>query len=96
MGAPKMTTLQKLIKEAIRYGMAPDEVDVDLTDEQAMLDFIGSAQGWDSPREMGITKADRETAKQAWAVMSAKPTITEFNRKHSQWLRARVVRQDDK
>ena len=63
-----MTTLKKLAKQAIRYGITPECIGPvsTFTDEAYMKGYLGFIESWATPASYGGTAVDRERARRAW------------------------------
>src|ERR1039458_4756711 len=60
-----MTTLKKLAKQAIRYGITPECIGPisTFTDEAYMKGYLGFIESWATPASYGGKAVDRERAK---------------------------------
>ena len=63
-----MTVLKELAKEAIRYGLKPEDIGPvsTFTDDEYMRCYIGHLRGLEAPASFGISAVHRERAQRAW------------------------------
>jgi hypothetical protein len=68
-----MTILEKLAKQAIRYGLKPDDIGPisTFTDDEYMRCYIGHLRGFEAPASFGISAVHRDRARKAWAKVFA-------------------------
>jgi hypothetical protein len=64
-----MTVLKELAKQAIRYGLKPEDIGPPstFTDEEYMRCYIGHLRGLESPASFGVSDVHRDRARRAWA-----------------------------
>jgi hypothetical protein len=64
-----MTILEKLAKQAIRYGLKPEDIGPisTFTDDEYMRCYIGHLRGFEAPASFGISAVHRDRARKAWA-----------------------------
>ena len=64
-----MTVLKELAKQAIRYGLKPEDVGPPstFTDLEYMRCYIGHIRGFEAPASYGVSAVHRERARKAWA-----------------------------
>ena len=68
-----MTVLDKLARQAIRYGLKPEDIGPisTFTDGEYMRCYIGHLRGLESPASFGVSDVHRERARKAWAKVFA-------------------------
>jgi hypothetical protein len=68
-----MTILRQLARQAIRYGLKPEEIGPasTFTDLEFMRCYIGHLQGLESPASFGVSDIHRDRARKAWAKVFA-------------------------
>ena len=68
-----MTVLKELAKQAIRYGLKPEDIGPisTFTDFEYMKCYIGHLKGLEAPASFGISAVHRDRARKAWAKVFA-------------------------
>ena len=68
-----MTVLKELSKQAIRYGLKPEDIGPfsTFTDDQYMRCYIGHLRGFEAPASFGVSDVHRDRARKAWAKVFA-------------------------
>ena len=68
-----MTVLKKLARQAIRYGLKPEEIGPvsTFTDLEFMKGYTGHLRGLESPASFGVSDVHRDRARKAWAKVFA-------------------------
>ena len=68
-----MTVLKELAKQAIRYGLKPEDIGPPstFTDEEYMKGYIGHIRSFKPPASYGVSAVHRERARKAWAKVFA-------------------------
>ena len=69
-----MKILKRLAREAVKYGLKPEEIGPKstLSDDDYMTNYLGSMKGWETPSFYGCTAKNRERARRAWDKTIAK------------------------
>jgi hypothetical protein len=70
-----LTVLRELARQAIRYGLKPEDIGPDsvfVTDLEFMKGYIRHIQGFDVPASYGVSAVHRERARKAWAKVITK------------------------
>jgi hypothetical protein len=64
-----MTVLKQLARQAIRYGLKPEDIAPisTFTDLEYMRCYIGHLRGLESPASFGVSAIHRDRARKAWA-----------------------------
>ena len=64
-----MTVLKKLARQAIRYGLKPEDIGPvsTFTDLEYMRCYIGHLRGFEAPASFGVSDVHRDRARKAWA-----------------------------
>jgi hypothetical protein len=74
-----MTVLNELAKQAIRYGLKPEDigpVSTTFTDEEYMRCYIGHLRGLEAPASFGVSAIHRKRARREWRKLIVKLTAT--------------------
>ena len=68
-----MTVLNDLARQAIRYGLKPEDIGPvsTFTDLEYMRCYIGHLKGLEAPASFGVSAIHRERARKAWAKVFA-------------------------
>jgi hypothetical protein len=68
-----MTVLKELARQAIRYGLKPEDIGPvsTFTDDEYMRCYIGHLRGFEAPASFGVSAIHRERARKAWAKVFA-------------------------
>jgi hypothetical protein len=68
-----VTVLKELAKQAIRYGLKPEDIGPvsTFTDDEYMRCYIGHLQGLESPASFDVSDVHRARARKAWAKVFA-------------------------
>ena len=68
-----MMILKELARQAIRYGLKPEDVGPDstFTDLEYMKGYIRHIRGFEAPASYGVSAVHRERARKAWAKVFA-------------------------
>ena len=68
-----MTVLRELARQAIRYGLKPEDIGpVSIfRDDQYMKGYIGHIRSFKPPASYGVSDVQRDRARKAWAKVSA-------------------------
>ena len=68
-----MTVLKELARQAIRYGLKPEDIGPvsTFTHDEYMRCYIGHLQGFEAPASYGVSAVHRERARKAWAKVFA-------------------------
>jgi hypothetical protein len=68
-----MTVLKELARQAIRYGLKPEDIGPvsTFTDLEYMRCYIGHLKGFDAPASFGVSDIHRARARKAWAKVFA-------------------------
>jgi hypothetical protein len=68
-----MTVLKKLARQAIRYGLKPEDIGPvsTFTDLEYMRCYIGHLRGFEVPASFGVSAIHRDRARKAWAKVFA-------------------------
>ena len=68
-----MTVLNELARQAIRYGLKPEDIGPfsTFTDDQYMRCYIGHLRGFEAPASFGVSDVHRGRARKAWAKVFA-------------------------
>ena len=68
-----MTVLKKLARQAIRYGLKPEDIGPvsTFTDLEYMRCYIGHLKGLEAPASFGVSAIHRDRARKAWAKVFA-------------------------
>jgi hypothetical protein len=63
-----MTVLKELARQAIRYGLKPEDIGPvsTFTDDEYMRCYIGHLRGFEAPASFGVSDIHRERAQRAW------------------------------
>jgi hypothetical protein len=80
-----MTVLKELAKQAIRYGLKPEDIGPisTFTDLEYMRCYIGHLQGLEAPASYGVSAVHRERAQRAWRKVITKVRTREAPEGHS-------------
>ena len=68
-----MTVLKKLARQAIRYGLKPEDIGPPSTfiDDEYMWCYIQHLKGLEAPASFGVSDVHRDRARKAWAKVVA-------------------------
>ena len=68
-----MTVLKQLARQAIRYGLKPEDIGPISTfaDDEYMRCYIGHLRGLEAPASFGVSDVHRDRARKAWAKVFA-------------------------
>ena len=68
-----MTVLRELARQAIRYGLKPEDIGPVSTfaDLEYMKGYIRHIRGFEAPASYGVSAVHRERARKAWAKVFA-------------------------
>ena len=68
-----MTVLRELARQAIRYGLKPEDIEPvsTFTDLEYMRCYIGHLRGFEAPASFGVSNVHRDRARKAWAKVFA-------------------------
>ena len=68
-----MTVLKELARQAIRYGLKPEDIGPvsTFTDLEYMRCYIGHLRGFEAPASFGVSAIHRDRARKAWAKVFA-------------------------
>ena len=63
-----MKILQELARQAIRYGLKPEDIGPisTFTDDEYMRCYIGHLRGFEAPASFGVSDVHRDRARKAW------------------------------
>ena len=66
--------LKELARQAIRYGLKPEEIGPasTFTDDQYMRCYIGHLRGFEAPASYGVSAVHRDRARREWRKLIAK------------------------
>ena len=80
-----MTVLKELARQAIRYGLKPEDVGPvsTFTDDEYMRCYIGHLKGLEAPASFGVSDIHRERAQRAWRKVITKVRTREAPEGHS-------------
>ena len=80
-----MTVLKELAKQAIRYGLKPEDIGPisSFADLEFMRGYIGHIQGFDVPASYGVSAVHRDRAQRAWRKVITKVRTREAPEGHS-------------
>src|ERR1039457_4920380 len=80
-----MTVLNELARQAIRYGLKPEDIGPvsTFTDLEYMKGYIGHLRGFEAPASYGISAVRRDRARKAWAKLITKVRTREAPEGHS-------------
>src|SRR5450756_27871 len=80
-----MKILQELARQAIRYGLKPEDIGPisTFTDLEYMKGYIRHIRGFESPASFGVSDVHRERARKAWAKVITKVRTREAPEGHS-------------
>jgi hypothetical protein len=80
-----MTVLKKLARQAIRYGLKPEDIGPisTFTDLEYMRCYIGHLRGLESPASFGVSDVHRDRARRAWRKVIAKVRKNEDKENHA-------------
>ena len=69
-----MMILNKLARQAIRYGLKPEDIGPvsTFTDDEYMRCYIRHIRGFEAPASFGVSAIHRERARKAWAKVFTK------------------------
>src|ERR1035438_3328207 len=83
-----MNVLKELAKQAIRYGLKPEDVGPDstFTDLEYMKAYIRHIRGFEAPASFGVSAVHRERAQRAWRKVITKVRTREAPEGHSRKL----------
>jgi hypothetical protein len=68
-----MTVLKELARQAIRFGLKPEDIGPvsTFTDLEYMRCYIGHLRGFEAPASFGVSNVHRDRARKAWAKVFA-------------------------
>jgi hypothetical protein len=68
-----VTILQKLAREAIRWGLVPEDIGPvsAFADKEYLGEYLKFMGGWEPPNAYGCTRQHRDRARKAWAKVFA-------------------------
>ena len=80
-----MTVLKELAKEAIRYGLKPEDIGPvsTFTDDEYMRCYIGHLRGFEAPASFGVSDIHRTRARREWHKLITKVRTREAPEGHS-------------
>ena len=80
-----MTVLKELARQAIRYGLKPEDVGPPstFTDLEYMKGYIGHIRSFKPPASYGVSAVHRERAQRAWRKMITQVRTREAPEGHS-------------
>src|SRR5450756_3023588 len=80
-----MKILQELAKQAIRYGLKPEDIGPPstFTDLEYMKAYIGHIRSFAAPASYGVSAVHRERAQRAWRKVITKVRTREAPEGHS-------------
>ena len=63
-----MTVLKELARQAIRYGLKPEDIGPisTFTDDEYMRCYIGHLRGFEAPASFGVSDVHRDRARREW------------------------------
>ena len=80
-----MTVLKELAKQAIRYGLKPEDVGPisTFTDDEYMKCYIGHLRGFEAPASFGVSDIHRTRARREWHKLITKAMAKEAPERQS-------------